>query len=149
MGCLKHFPGHGSACGDTHFDFVDVSKTFQPQELIPFQKLCQNNQLIFSIMTAHVVNQNMDESNTPATLSHKILTRLLRHEFNFPGVIISDDLQMHSISKYYGRKEVLLKTFQAGADMVIFGNQLGCDTPKDIIDDIEHLVKTKTRFNDY
>jgi beta-N-acetylhexosaminidase len=143
MGCLKHFPGHGSASGDTHFDFVDVSKTFQPQELIPFQKLCENNQLIFSVMTAHVINQYMDDSNIPATLSHKILTGLLRHEFNFQGIIISDDLQMHSIAKYYGRREALLKTFQAGADMVIFGNQLGWDTPKDIIDDIEYLVETK------
>lgn len=143
VGCLKHFPGHGSASGDTHFDFVNVSNTFQSQELIPFQMLSETNQLLFSVMTAHVVNQNMDDSNVPATLSHKILTGLLRHEFNFQGIIISDDLQMHSIAKYYGRREALLKTFQAGADMVIFGNQLGWDTPKDIIDDIEYLVDTK------
>jgi len=140
LGCLKHFPGHGSAIDDSHLDFVDVTDTFVLEELIPYHELCRHSELLFSIMTAHVINKNLDPLGLPATLSYEMLTNTLRKEFNYQGIIISDDLQMHAISKYFSRREALLQTFLAGADMVIFGNQLGCDTPQDVIDDIEYLV---------
>lgn len=140
LACLKHFPGHGSATGDSHLDFVDVSNTFSLNELNPYQILQQQTGLIYSIMTAHVINRQLDSSCVPATLSKSILSDLLRNEFSFPGIIISDDLQMKAISKYYTRKEALLKTLLAGSDMIIFGNQLGWDEPNQIVDDIEDLI---------
>lgn len=140
VGCLKHFPGHGSAQDDSHFGFVDVSDTFVLEELIPYQQLCKQHQLQFAIMTAHVINRNLDDTDFPATFSRHMLTHLLRDEFKFNGLIISDDLQMQAISSYYNRQQAILNTLHAGADMIIFGNQLGFDNPKSIIDDIEHLV---------
>lgn len=138
--CLKHFPGHGSARGDSHLDFVDVSSSFSHEEIKPYAELIANPKLQFTIMTAHVINQQLDDSGVPATLSKKILTNLLRRQLHFSGLIISDDLQMHAIAKFYSRKEALLQTLMAGTDMIIFGNQLGWDTPTAIIDDIESLI---------
>ena len=142
-GCLKHFPGHGSASGDSHEGFVDVSETFSLLELNPYRDLIADHSPITMIMTAHVINRQLDKSGRPATLSYPILTDLLRKEFGYQGIIISDDLQMHAISKYFSREDALIETIQAGADMIIFGNQLGWDEPQLIIDMIEKLVQTE------
>lgn len=140
--CYKHFPGHGSAIGDTHEGFVDVTDTFNPIELKPYASLCQNAAQQAMVMTAHVVNRALDPSGLPATLSYPILTGLLREEFGFDGVIISDDLQMQAISHHYSLEDSLRLTINAGSDMVIFGNQLGEHTGPEVIDCIENLVRT-------
>ncbi len=138
----KHFPGHGSAAGDTHEGFVDVTESFQPSELEPYATLLQDKDTAVMVMTAHVINRHLDASGVPATLSYPILTGLLRHKIGYDGVIVSDDLQMQAISKHYSIDEALSLTINAGADMVIFGNQLGKITATEVVDRIEHLVKT-------
>ncbi len=138
--CYKHFPGHGSAVGDTHEGFVDVTDTYHPTELEPYATLVQDPQQQAMIMTAHVINRHLDPSGLPATLSYPILTGLLREELGYKGVIISDDLQMQAISDHYSLEESLRLTINAGADMVIFGNQLGEHTATQVIDCIAHLV---------
>lgn len=138
--CYKHFPGHGSATGDTHEGFVDVTDTFIADELRPYEILCNDASLPVMIMTAHVINKQLDSSGLPATLSHTILTQLLREQMGFDGVIISDDLQMNAIADHYSLEEALLLTINAGADMVIFGNQLGNHSATEVIDCIEQLV---------
>jgi beta-N-acetylhexosaminidase len=143
IACLKHFPGHGSAKGDSHEGFVDVSTSFQSDELIPYENLIRESGLVECIMTAHVINKNLDSSGRPATLSKPILTDLLRNQMNYQGLIISDDLQMYAISKYFTRKEALKLSIEAGADILMFCNQLGWDNPSVVIDDIESLVKTQ------
>lgn len=136
----KHFPGHGSASGDTHTDFVDVSDSWQASELEPYRHLQAQDAKKMMIMTAHVINRNLDASGLPASLSHRILTGILRKELGFEGVIISDDLQMQAIASHYSLKESLALTLNAGADMLIFGNQLGNVTATEVIDCIENLV---------
>lgn len=138
--CYKHFPGHGSALGDTHEGFVDVSDTFQPSELTPYRLLLQTKNIPMMIMTAHVINRQLDPAGLPATLSYPILTGLLREKMGFDGLIISDDLQMQAISQHYSLTDSLRMTINAGADMMIFGNQLGQHTATEIIDLIENLV---------
>lgn len=136
----KHFPGHGSAVGDTHEGFVDVTDSFHQDELAPYAQLVLDKDKPVMIMTAHVINRHLDSDGMPATLSHKILTQLLREEMGFDGVIISDDLQMQAIADHYSMEEALCQTFNAGADMVIYGNQLGTNTAPEVIDCIEQLV---------
>lgn len=138
--CYKHFPGHGSATGDTHEGFVDVTSTYKDEELEPYRVLVKNKTQSAMIMTAHVINRQLDPSGLPATLSYPILTELLRNQLGFNGVIISDDLQMHAISKQYSLEESLQLTINAGADMLIFGNQLGWHSATEVIDCIESLV---------
>lgn len=140
--CFKHFPGHGSAIGDTHEGFVDVTDTFHFDELIPYRSLLKDTNKPVMVMTAHVVNRQLDSKGLPATLSHEILTGLLRETIGYDGVIISDDLQMQAIAKHYSLEESLELTINAGADMVIFANQLGTVSAPQVIDCIEQLVLT-------
>jgi beta-N-acetylhexosaminidase len=139
----KHFPGHGSASGDTHIGFVDVSDSWQASELEPYRYLESQDSQKMMIMTAHVINRHLDASGLPASLSHTMLTRILRQELGFDGVIISDDLQMQAIANHYSLEESLALTLNAGADMLIFGNQLGDISAVKVIDCIEHLVLDK------
>lgn len=141
--CYKHFPGHGSAIGDTHEGFVDVTDTFQRSELIPYHSLVQNRDKPTMVMTAHVVNRHLDSKGLPATLSYDILTGLLRDTIGFDGVIISDDLHMQAIAHHYSLEEALCLTINAGADMVIIANQLGEHSASEVIDIIERLVINK------
>lgn len=117
--CYKHFPGHGSSTKDSHLGFVDVTDTWQELELEPY--INTNSPML---MTAHIINKKLDPSGLPATMSKKILTDLLRTKLNYNGVIVSDDLQMKAITDHYSLEESLVKTINAGADMLIFGNQL-------------------------
>ncbi|RUR17321.1 glycoside hydrolase family 3 protein [Legionella sp. km535] len=142
--CYKHFPGHGSAVGDTHEGFVDVTDTFHFDELVPYRHLLRDSDKPVMVMTAHVVNKKLDSQGLPATLSHEVLTGLLRETMAYDGVIISDDLQMQAISKHYTLEESLALTINAGADMMIFANQLGSITATEVIDCIEQLVQNNT-----
>ncbi|MDR3442831.1 MAG: glycoside hydrolase family 3 N-terminal domain-containing protein [Legionella sp.] len=138
----KHFPGHGSSTKDSHLGFVDVSDTWNTYELEPYQHLLNSKNSCGVVMTAHIVNRQLDESELPATLSHKVLTGLLRHRLHFNGVIITDDMQMKAISENYKLETALVLTINAGADMLIFGNNLSLESqdPKQLIDIIEAKV---------
>lgn len=139
----KHFPGHGSSTADSHVGFVDVSTTWQTYELAPYQHLLNQEYSCGMIMSAHIVNRQLDDSGLPATLSHKILTGLLRQQLHFNGVIITDDMQMKAISDHYGLEEALVLAINAGADMLIFGNALSAKAqdPQQLINIIEDKVQ--------
>jgi len=140
----KHFPGHGSSTKDSHLGFVDVTDTWQAYELEPYRQLLKNNEACGVVMSAHIVNRQLDESGLPATLSHKILTDLLRNQLHFKGVVITDDMQMKAISDNYGLDHALVMSINAGADMLIFGNNLSDELqdPKQLIDIIEGKVRS-------
>ena len=118
--CAKHFPGHGSARGDTHLGMVDVTDTWNESELIPFQELIRKGSCDM-VMTAHVIHRKLDP-DWPATMSHRVVTGLLRGKLGFDGVVMSDDLQMKAISENYSFATVIEKTINAGIDLLCFGN---------------------------
>ncbi len=123
--CAKHFPGHGSAAGDTHLGLVDVTATWQERELIPFQRLIAAG-LCDVVMSAHIINRRLD-AERPATLSPAVQTGLLRGQLGFTGVITSDDLEMRAISSHYGLVESIPLAIEAGIDVLCFGNNLSYD----------------------
>jgi beta-N-acetylhexosaminidase len=129
----KHFPGHGSSMSDSHLGFVDVTDTWQKKELVPYVKLLGQKPHCGLVMTAHIVNRKLDKSGLPATLSHKILTDFLRNKLHFDGVIMTDDMQMKAITTQYTEAEAITLAINAGADMLIFGNQMGNEEPHTII----------------
>ncbi|MFT4058778.1 MAG: glycoside hydrolase family 3 N-terminal domain-containing protein [Legionella sp.] len=139
----KHFPGHGSSTSDSHLGFVDVTDTWKNYELEPYQKLLNQKNSCGVIMTAHIVNRQLDDSGLPATLSHKILTDLLRHTLHYKGVIITDDMQMRAISAQYPLEQALVLAINAGADMLIFGNALSpkAQDPEQLV----HLIETRVQ----
>jgi len=125
LSCLKHFPGHGSSCHDSHLGFVDITDTWQKCELEPFNQLIEEG-FSDAIMTGHLYHRNMD-SDCPATLSSSVITGLLREKLHFDGLVISDDLQMRSITDHYGLVEASCMALAAGCDMIIIGNNLDFD----------------------
>ncbi len=121
--CLKHFPGHGSASGDSHLGFVDISEDWQEEEIEPYTRLIQDG-VADAVMTAHVVHNRLDPAGLPATLSPVFLTAMLRGKMGFSGVIMTDDLQMKAISDRYGFRQAVQLAVTAGADLLIVGNNL-------------------------
>ena len=123
--CPKHFPGHGSATGDTHLGFVDVTATWSEKELVPFQRLIAAD-LCDVIMSAHVFNAKLDPER-PATLSRRVITGILRERLGYRGVIVSDDMEMKAISSHYGLENSLPEAIAAGIDVLCLGNNLSYD----------------------
>lgn len=118
VSCMKHFPGHGSATGDTHKGLVDVSDTWKELELIPYGKLVNE---VPMIMTAHVVNRQLDSLGLPASLSPAI-TSYLRDTLGFKGVIVTDDMAMGAIVNEYSFEAAIRMAIEAGADMLCLSN---------------------------
>lgn len=118
--CIKHFPGHGSATTDSHEEFTDISKTWQPQELIPYKKLIHDS-LCDAIMTGHVFIGSKD-SRYPATLSRNIVQGLLRDTLGWNGIVFSDDMTMEAITKNFGFDEAIILAINAGVDILVYGN---------------------------
>ncbi len=119
---LKHFPGHGSSRSDTHLGFVDVTDTWQDSELQPYIDLIKANQCDV-IMTAHIFNSKLDDK-LPATLSHAVITGILRERLGYDGVVVSDDMQMRAISKYYDFTTAIQLAIAAGIDMLSIANSV-------------------------
>ncbi len=141
---LKHFPGHGSSTSDSHFGVADVTTTWKRNELIPYKDLIKSGE-IDAVMTAHIVNMKLDKSGLPGTLSHKILQGILRNELKFDGVVFSDDMQMHAITKQYGFEESIKLAINAGVDILTFSNNItGSDerTVDKVHTIIRNFVKT-------
>ncbi|MEA1893513.1 MAG: glycoside hydrolase family 3 N-terminal domain-containing protein [Campylobacterota bacterium] len=139
---LKHFPGHGSSLGDSHKGFVDITKTWSPKEISPYYRLIKAGK-VDMLMTAHVFNAKLDK-NYPATLSRFVNTKLLREQLGFNGVVISDDMQMKAISKHYSLKDSVTLAINSGVDIVLFGNQLGSQSVKELVEIIYAQVQNGT-----
>lgn len=120
---LKHFPGHGSSKDDTHLGIADVTKTWNESEVRPYRTLIDSGE-VDAVMTAHIVNKKLDEAGNPGTLSKKIIDELLRKQLHFNGVVFSDDMQMHAITKHYGLEEAIKLSINAGVDILTFSNNI-------------------------
>jgi beta-N-acetylhexosaminidase len=120
---IKHFPGHGSSATDSHYGITDITKQWQFIELLPYKEVIQSGSCD-AIMTAHIINCRLDTTCLPATLSKVIMTDILRGVLGFDGVIFSDDMQMHAISKNYGLENAVKLSVLAGVDVLVFGNNV-------------------------
>lgn len=143
LSCLKHFPGHGSATGDTHAGLVDVSKSWQEDELVPYRQLIATDD-VDMVMVAHVINSQMGD-NLPASLSPQVVTEKLRNQLGFEGVIVTDDLAMGAITKQYGFEEAIKMALLAGCDMLCLSNNAGKYDPDMVpraVEAIQEFVAT-------
>jgi len=121
---LKHFPGHGSGRTDSHIDMVDISRSWNEQELAPFAQLIAEN-LADTVMIGHLHVASLQQGEAaklPATFSPALLEGVLRGQLRFEGVIISDDLEMGAIRRYYRPREALVRAIKAGNDLLILSN---------------------------
>jgi beta-N-acetylhexosaminidase len=138
---VKHFPGQGSATGDTHAGVVDVTDVWTDVELEPFAALVGRG-LPDAVLTAHIFNGRLDPDH-PATLSEPTITGILRQQLGWDGAVISDDMQMGAIRDAYGYEEAVALAIEAGVDILLIANQLVYepDIAPRTIEVIEGLVR--------
>ena len=137
---LKHFPGHGSSLADTHYGVADVTQTWTPKELIPYEKMIAAGQ-VDAIMSAHIVNKNLDPQAYPGTLSARIIDSLLRKTFHYDGVVFSDDMQMQAIAKQYGLEEAIRLSINAGVDILCFSNNISGSEER-TVDKVHGIIRS-------
>jgi beta-N-acetylhexosaminidase len=129
----KHFPGHGDTDLDPHLELPTVRRSLEEldaQELEPFRMAIDDG--VDGIMTAHIVLPALEPvPELPATLSHTVLTGLLRERLGYQGLIITDALDMGAIRNQRSAATAAVLAFEAGADMLLLA---GISS-----DDREHL----------
>ncbi|WP_159767591.1 glycoside hydrolase family 3 protein [Streptomyces sp. HM190] len=116
----KHFPGHGDTAVDSHYGFPVIEHTRQQWETLdapPFKAAIRAG--IDSIMTAHIMVPALDPSGDPATLSHPILTGILRERLGYDGVVVTDSLGMQGVREKYGDDQVPVLALKAGVDQLL------------------------------
>lgn len=156
LGCLKHFPGHGNTNVDSHLGLPILEENLEQllaNELYPFIKGIENQ--VDSIMIGHLAVPALNNGkNTSATLSKNIIQNLLREQLGYDGLVISDALNMHSVSKLYDIKGQLeWEAFNAGNDVLCFvenvpeGIQtiLENATPERIDESFNRILKCKEK----
>ncbi|MFJ8766929.1 glycoside hydrolase family 3 protein [Streptomyces clavifer] len=116
----KHFPGHGDTSTDSHTGLPYIHHTreqWAELDAPPFRAAVAAG--IDSIMTAHIVVPALDPSEDPATLSHPILTGILREELGYDGVVVTDALGMEGVRTKYGDERVPVLALLAGVDQLL------------------------------
>lgn len=121
-GSAKHFPGHGDTNVDSHYALPLLSfskERIDSLELYPFKRLIAEG--IEMIMVGHMNIPALDPTGTPSSISKPIVTGLLREELGYDGIIITDALDMHGVSKGSGlaKKDIPLAAFKAGVDILL------------------------------
>lgn len=117
---VKHFPGHGNTSVDSHLDLPimkESKESLYQNELHPFKQAIDNG--IDGVMMSHVLYTSLDDA-FPASLSHSIITGILKEEFKFNGLCVTDSLTMKAISNKYTKEEVVYYAVMAGIDLLIF-----------------------------
>ncbi len=122
----KHFPGHGDTDSDSHLTLPVIHHSqvrLDSVELYPFREAIYNG--VDGIMIAHLFVPAFDSTrNTPATLSKKIVTGLLKEKMGFRGFIITDALDMKGVTKYFKPGEIEVKALMAGNDILLLPKNL-------------------------
>lgn len=117
--CGKHFPGHGDTSTDSHTDLPEVMHDMNRLESVEFKPFkAAIHAGIPMIMTAHIVMKALGE-RLPGTLSHMVVTELLRNRLGFEGVIVSDDLEMDAIIDNYSTIKAVQMGLKAGVDLFL------------------------------
>ncbi len=138
---IKHIPGHGLSKVDSHFKVPFIKENVKNLKKIDFKPFKENKS--FFAMTGHIIYQNIDDKNT-ATHSKKIISKIIRKNIGFKGILISDDLSMKSLS--YSLEVNALKALRAGCNLVLHcnGNFKEMSKLAKIIPTIDNFTKKKT-----
>ncbi len=165
MAVAKHFPGHGDTTLDSHHELPTISHDrmrLDNVELIPFKEAIASD--VGAIMTSHVAFPAIEpREGLPATLSYQVLTKLLRKDLGFDGLVMTDCMEMLAIQNTFGTVEAAVMTIEAGADLVIISHReelqrqafdallgavrSGRISEERIDESFQRIMKAKARFN--
>lgn len=125
----KHFPGHGDTDSDSHKQLPTVNhdkERLNSVELVPFKENINSTK---AIMSAHVFFPAYEQGNLPSTLSYNVITKLLKEELGYKGLIVSDCMEMKAIDDNFTTEKGCLMGLKAGLDQVMvsatFEKQVG------------------------
>ena len=116
----KHFPGHGDTATDTHLGLATITgdrQRLSEVEFAPFRAAIAKD--VDAVMTAHISVPALDSAEVPSTLSAAVLTKLLREEMGFRGLIVTDAMDMGAIVKAFGDADASVRAIEAGADVIL------------------------------
>jgi beta-N-acetylhexosaminidase len=121
--CAKHFPGHGDTAVDSHLGLprIELDEQSFTEHLRPFRAAIAAGAR--AVMTAHILFPEYDPE-LPATMSRRILTGLLREEFGFDGLVVTDGIEMAAISGTHGVAAGAVRAIASGADTICVGGGL-------------------------
>jgi len=137
IACAKHYPGHGNTSIDSHtsLPIIDISsKELYQNELLPFKSACDSN--VKSVMIGHIVIPSIDSNDIPATFSEQITQNILRNQWNYKGLIITDALEMGALTSKTWHGESAIRAIEGGADIVLLPLN-----SKEAIKSIQNAVK--------
>lgn len=119
---IKHFPGHGDTSVDSHLELPIVNKdlsSLKKFELVPFDNAIKNHADM--LMVAHILVKKVD-SKYPASMSKAVITDLLRKQYGYNGVVITDDMSMGAIAKHYNLSNAAVTSINAGSNIILIGH---------------------------
>jgi beta-N-acetylhexosaminidase len=151
--CGKHFPGYSAAVVDAHHSLPKIDRTraeLDANELAVFRAFAgrggspeppasRGSHVVDSMMICHGWYPCFEEKKTPASLSHRVVTQLLRDELGFDGLVMTDDLDMGAIVNEYSFDEMLRLTFAAGNDLAMICHRI--DKAEEALGVIEKLPR--------
>ncbi len=124
----KHFPGHGNTSVDSHYSLPVVADSYaslDSSEWFPYKEMIRHN--LTGVLAAHVNVPSLDSTrDLAASLSHRVLTDILRDSLGFRGLVYTDALNMKGVTKYFKPGELEVKALAAGADVLL----MPADLPK-------------------
>jgi len=135
MAVAKHFPGLGKTDVDPHHHLPTIPVPEEEMErvsLVPFRAAIAAG--VTGVMSSHAIYPAVDPDRS-ATLSHRVITGLLRERLGFEGLVITDDLEMGAIDRAWGTAEGAVMAFEAGADILLI-----CKDQGKVVDAIEMIM---------
>lgn len=122
LATVKHFPGHGDTTEDSHITLPVITHDREllfAREIIPF--VDSINADVAAVMVAHIWFTAFDDQEIPASLSHNVVTGVLRQELGYDGIIMTDAMDMDAIASRYTPDEAAVMAVMAGVDLVVYG----------------------------
>jgi beta-N-acetylhexosaminidase len=117
----KHFPGHGDTYLDSHYtlpSILHIRKHLEKNELYPFQQLISHE--LGGVMVAHLYMPAFEKrENLAVSLSENVVTKLLKEEMGFTGLVVTDALDMKGVTNYFPSGQIELKALEAGNDILL------------------------------
>ena len=122
LSVVKHFPGHGDTNEDSHYEqavYPHDKERFDSIEAYPFRRGIEAG--ADGVMIGHIVTPQMhpDEPALPAVLSGYWIQEILRKDWGYDGLVITDALDMEGLTRYYSGEEIALRAFAAGGDILL------------------------------
>ncbi len=144
FGCGKHFPGLGEATLDTHHELPSVEKPLRKlwaEDLVPYRSLSLTlRRELPMVMVSHAAYPTVTGDRTPASLSKKWITDILRKRIRYNGLIVSDDLEMGAVLKFAPIEQAVVQHIRAGGDLALI-----CHKEEMVVRGYEALVHEAER----